>query len=156
WNIAYIRRRSVEFGASHVLQRTPLRTPSRGFVKVDRYAIAPPNLSACLMRGGDTIGHDRSIQRDERDYVSRAHAGVRALVPAKIDAFGSLSRPPYRAFDNSLRPADERHYAAVMIGIGLPPEDAHAFGRLNRLHDGGYGVPVAALREIGNTFDHVR
>jgi hypothetical protein len=77
---------------------------------------------------------------------------VRALVPGQVNQLGCLAGPADGCFLNGFPLANQRDYAAVVIGIHFPvkqidPWDSHGF-------DNGVDFGrIAAFGEIGHAFN---
>ena len=143
---------SLELAATNVLQILPFGRRRRGFVEIDRDLEALPDFGAHVAGHGNAIFNCHAVDGDEGNYISRAHARVRASVLGEVDQLGGLAHAAQDGFLNGFPLAHQRNDAAIVVGIHLTVEEIDA-GNFHGLDNGIDLGRVAAFRKIGNTFD---
>ena len=71
------------------------------------------------MCGGHGVSHGGPFQRDERNYVGRAYAGMHAGVSMQIDQFRCSGRAANGGFHYGVGLTREGEDAAVMVRVHL-------------------------------------
>src|SRR5579862_2919288 len=107
-----------------------------------------------MMGRRDSIVHRRTIERNERNYVSRAHAGMDALMRREIDQLGGLPCPTHGRLNDHIRGPSECHHAAIMIAVRFPTEHQNPRGLGNRIRDRVNDCGIPPLGKIRNTLEH--
>lgn len=99
----------------------------------------------------DGIGHGRIVQRDERQHVQRADAGMHPGVRAQVDAFQRDGGQSDGGFTQLLVTAGQREDAAVVNRVARAVQQARA----GRFGGGDAGVDdgeIAAFADVRDGF----
>ena len=148
----HIFANAFKLAAAHVLQVLPLGSLRRRLVQIHRNLVALPDFLASAARDGDAILQRHAFDRDERNHVGSAQAGMRARVLGQVDQFSGFADAANRRLGHIDGIADQGDDAAVVIGVHLAIEEIDAI-HLHGFEDGIDASLVAPFREVGNTFD---
>jgi hypothetical protein len=104
---------------------------------------------------GSAFGHGDVGHRYERADIHGAEAGVLAAVPGHIDMRSCRRGSIHGPFDNRFGTGDKGIDGAVGARPGVDVEQGAAFGAADGIGNGRDGLFVAALGEVGYTFDNL-
>ena len=105
-----------------------------------------------LPRSLDREQHLVRAERNQRDDVGGADAGMDAHVPAQIDELGGAGDTRQKRVDERVRLTDEREHRAMVIGIGVDVEERDVLGK--RLADRGHHGRIPPLGDVGHGLEH--
>ena len=108
-----------------------------------------------LLCTGDYFPPVDIADRDKRANISRAHAGVRALVFAHIDQFCRFFDSTEGAFHHRLRTANEGHNGSVRRYSRINIKQRYSLGRRYRVGNLPDHGGIATLGKIRHTFNQL-
>jgi hypothetical protein len=157
-------RRAVRFGRDRVADLLELAAAQVGevhmvgshggtFVEVDRNAQLAPD----AVRGGSGerggVLHRQSPNRDERHDVGGAHSRMRARMARQVDPLDGAGDTGDGRPDDGIRLTGECDHRAIVIHVGLAPEQQDSGYGCDRVDDRVDDVEIAALAEIRNALE---
>src|SRR2546427_13279044 len=101
----------------------------------------------------DAVVQRDAADRDERDHVGRADAGMLASVGGKVDSVEGLFSRPKCGFADGFGRSDEGQDAAVVIGVALAVQHDDAGDSLNGVDQRVNGLGLPAFAEVGDALD---
>jgi hypothetical protein len=93
------------------------------------------------------------LHGDERTDVGRADARVLALVVVEVYQVAGDADAAKGSLDHVVRPADKGNDRAVVVGVGADVEHLDAGHFTDGVGDAAVDGWVAAVAEVGDTFD---
>ncbi len=101
----------------------------------------------------DAVVQRDAADRDERDNVGRADAGMLAAVGGEVDPVEGLFSRPKGGFADGFWRSDEGQDAAVVIGVALAVQHDDAGDSLNGVDQRVNGLGLPAFAEVGDALD---
>ena len=144
---------AFELAFADIFEVGALGALRRSFVEINGNAVALPDFAANFFRERDAVFDRDAFDGNERHYVGRAQARVRAGVAREVDQFGGFADAAKGRFGDGVGLAREGNHAAVVVGVAFAVEQKNAGHFAHGRHDGVDFGGIAAFGEIRNAFD---
>ncbi len=144
--------KAFELASAHIFKLNAVGPGGCGSVEVNRNAIGPPDQQACLPCQNGALRQRDAADRNERDDIGSADAGMNALLLREVDQFRCFAdRLDCRRNDRCgwSRDGDD---GTIVSSIERPVEKAHAFD-LHRRNDLADLLRRQCLRK---SLEHIR
>src|SRR5437867_12166183 len=101
----------------------------------------------------DAVVHRDAADRDERDHVGGADAGMLATMGGEVDPAESLYGGTKRGLGDGLGWPDERQDRAIVVSVALAVQHDDAGDGLNGVDQRVNSLGLPAFADVGDTLD---
>ena len=143
---------AFELPPANVFQPLPFGGGGSRFIQINRNLIPLPDLRAHVPGHRHAVFDGDAFDGNEWHDVSRAHAGMRALVLGEVNQFRGLPYSANRCFLDGIAFPHQGDDAAIVIGIHFAVEQVDA-GNLHGIDNGVNFRRIAAFGKVRNAFD---
>lgn len=144
---------AFELSPAHAFEALSLLMSSRGPVKVDRDSQLSPQTLAQAVRCSDAFIHSDTFERNDRDHVQGAHAGVHALMAAQVDRIDHYRSQSENRLRHCRQTAGKCEDGPVVIGISRIIKEIDSRRALDHRAYSGQHIRIPALGYIRNALD---